>query len=160
MPDIKDRIKLIRQQKKLNQEAFGEMLGITGASISRYEAGNREIPDSMLQLISRTFSISESWLRTGEGEMEIPAPSDLVEQLARENNLSPAHVALLRAVSRAFAELDEETFTRIMDELLADLQAAAAARSVVVADPSSRQVDPQSPADQPSSSSLPGSVVG
>ena len=154
------RMKQARKARKKTLKEVAMLVGVTESAVSKYE-GCKALPsDAVIQLFCQKLNISESWLRTGEGEMEIPAPSDLVEQLARENNLSPAHVALLRAVSRAFAELDEETFNRIMDELLADLQAAAAARSVVVADPSSRQVDPQSPADQPSSSSLPGSVVG
>lgn len=157
---MNNRMKMARDKRGYSMTKVAEMIGISDSAYSRLEKGVNNPSKRTVELFCQKLNISESWLRTGEGEMEIPAPSDLVEQLARENNLSPAHVALLRAVSRAFAELDEEAFNRIMDELLADLQAAAAARSVVVADPSSRQVDPQSPADQPSSSSLPGSVVG
>lgn len=158
MIEIKERIKILRKNKNLSQDAFGEKLGMTGASISRYEAGTREVTDATIKHIAKTFGISESWLRTGEGEME---ERDLLAELTARYQLGPAGQALLRAVARVFSEFDEETASRIVDDVLAELQSSVAARAVVVADPSSRAVsDPQSPADQESSSSLPGSVVG
>ena len=146
MIEIKERIKLLRKNKNLSQDAFGEKLGMTGASISRYEAGTREVTDATIKHIAKTFGISESWLRTGEGDME---EKDLLAELTAQYNLGPASQALLRAVARAFSELDEETCNRIIEDVLAELQAAVAARSVVVADPSSRTVpDPQASADR------------
>lgn len=146
MIEIKERIKFLRKNKNLSQDAFGEKLGMTGASISRYEAGTREVTDATIKHIAKTFGISESWLRTGEGEME---EKDLLAELTAQYNLGPASQALLRAVARAFSELDEETCDRIIEDVLSELQAAVAARSVVVADPSSRTVpDPQASADR------------
>lgn len=125
MLDICDRLKLLRKRKGLSQDAFGEVLGITGASISRYEAGNREVTDSLVKLISQSFNISESWLRTGEGEMEVRPPEDIVDRLAREYHLGVPHVALLRAAARVIQEFPEEVAMRLIDEIISELRQAA-----------------------------------
>lgn len=121
---VNDRIKYLRKFKGLSQDAFGEALGITGASISRYESGSREITDSLIKLICQTFSISESWLRTGEGEMEVRPPEDIVDRLAREYHLGVPHVALLRAAARVIQEFPEDVALQLIDQIVADLQAA------------------------------------
>ena len=96
---------------------------------------------------SEKLHISESWLRTGEGEME---ERELFTDLVAQYNLGPAGQALLRAVARAFAELDEETCARVLDETFRELQLAIAARDAV--NPATvPTVNPQSPADSSSS---------
>lgn len=129
MKEINKRIKKIRKKLDLSQDAFGKQLCVTGATISRIESGDREATDAFIRLVSQTFSVSETWLRTGEGEMEEPSPESLVERMARDYDLSPGKVMLLRAVARAFRELDEETFQRVMDDLYREMDALIAARN-------------------------------
>lgn len=160
MNDINNRLKFLRNHKKLSQDSFGDALGITGASISRYEAGNREISDSLIKLVCQTFNISESWLRTGEGEMEVKPPEDLVDRLAREYNLGVGGVALLRAAARVINEFPEDVALRMIEEIISDLQQAVAARQAV-SDPEARVVaDPQASADDQSSLPPAGSRLG
>lgn len=72
---IGDRIKLVRQSvkvdgKKLTQEAFGEMLGVTRPAIANIELGRVDAPsDLFINHLCATFNVSEHWLRTGEGDM-------------------------------------------------------------------------------------------
>jgi transcriptional regulator with XRE-family HTH domain len=66
---MKNRIKDIRKMQNLSQDAFGKRLGITGASVSRLESGDREPSDQTILSICREFSVNEYWLRTGEGDM-------------------------------------------------------------------------------------------
>ena len=66
---MKNRIKDIRKMQNLSQDAFGKRLGITGASVSRLESGDREPSDQTILSICREFSVNEFWLRTGEGDM-------------------------------------------------------------------------------------------
>ena len=49
-------------------EQFGDLLGITKASVSRLESGVNNPADITIKAICREFSVNESWLRTGEGE--------------------------------------------------------------------------------------------
>lgn len=66
---MKNRIKDIRKHSCLSQEAFGKRLGVTGATISRLESGDREPTEQIILSLCREFDIDEIWLRTGEGAM-------------------------------------------------------------------------------------------
>ncbi|MFQ7563659.1 MAG: helix-turn-helix domain-containing protein [Blautia sp.] len=69
---MKDRIKLLRKELKLNQTDFGERIGVKQASVAGYEAGIRTPLDAVITSICREFNVSEDWLRTGNGEMFLP----------------------------------------------------------------------------------------
>lgn len=63
------RIKEVRKAAKLTQAAFGDRLGITQNYVALIEGGQREPSDRTLRDICREFNVSETWLRTGAGEM-------------------------------------------------------------------------------------------
>ena len=67
--EIKDRIKELRKAKGLTQLEFADRLKVSRNNIAGYETGRTEPSGSAISLICRTFSVSETWLRTGEGEM-------------------------------------------------------------------------------------------
>ena len=67
--EIKDRIKELRKAKGLTQFEFADRLKVSRNNIAGYETGRTEPSGSAISLICRTFSVSETWLRTGEGEM-------------------------------------------------------------------------------------------
>ena len=66
---MKSRIKQVRTSAGLNQSSFGNRIGVTAAAISRWEAGERSIPETAIISICREFGINEVWLRTGAGDM-------------------------------------------------------------------------------------------
>lgn len=66
---MKDRIKAVRLAMKLTQTEFGERIGVKGNTITNYETGLRNPSDAVITSIVREFGVSESWLRTGDGEM-------------------------------------------------------------------------------------------
>ena len=70
------RIKQIRNSKKLTQDEFADILGLTKNFISLIETGNRTPSDRTISDICRVSNISEVWLRTGEGEMLTPISRD------------------------------------------------------------------------------------
>lgn len=67
--EIKDRIKELRKAKGLTQFEFADRLKVSRSNIASYETGKNELSSAVISLICRTFSVSETWLRTGEGEM-------------------------------------------------------------------------------------------
>ena len=73
---MKDRIRLLRKELKLNQTDFGERIGVKQASVAGYEAGIRTPLDAVITSICREFNVSEDWLRTGKGEMFLPTTRD------------------------------------------------------------------------------------
>lgn len=83
-----DRIKKLRRELDLTQKEFGERIGIKGNTVAQYELGRSNPIDAVLSLICREFNVREEWLRTGEGEMFRPKPSDILDQLASKYQLS------------------------------------------------------------------------
>lgn len=75
-----ERIKKVRKEKDLTQQQFCNLIGFKQNSISLVESGKRNISDQAIKSICREFNVSETWLRTGEGEMFIQITRD--EQIA------------------------------------------------------------------------------
>lgn len=67
--EIKDRLKALRKAKGLTQIEFADTLGVSRSNIASYETGKNELSGAVISLICKTFSVSEVWLRTGEGNM-------------------------------------------------------------------------------------------
>lgn len=67
--EFKDRIKELRKAKGLTQFEFADRLKVSRNNIAGYETGRTAPSASAISLICRTFSVSETWLRTGEGGM-------------------------------------------------------------------------------------------
>ena len=67
---IGKRIRLVRNRAKLSQVVFAERLGVTPATINRYEKGHR-LPDSdILNRMVIEFNCNPGWLLAGEGDIE------------------------------------------------------------------------------------------
>ena len=129
--NIGDRIKKIRKELDLTQQRFGERLGVKGNTIAQYELGRSNPVDSVISLMIREFNVSEDWLRYGKGEMFKPAPSDVLDQLASEYNLSNAsYIAIEKFVNLKPEKRNEliEFFLDISKAILeSDVDPSAAA---------------------------------
>ena len=77
---MKERLKLLRKELDLTQQAFADKLNITRANIAGYETGSRNPSDAVISLICKQFNVNEQWLRTGVGEM-FP-PQDRLDEIA------------------------------------------------------------------------------
>lgn len=77
---MNNRIKEIRKDAHLTQEAFGKLLGITGASVSRLEAGVYETSETLIISICREFGVFREWLETGQGPKYKKKPEGGIEQ--------------------------------------------------------------------------------
>ena len=73
---MNERLKVIRKELSLSQEAFGKRLGVTGTAISRIEIGNRAVTEQMILAICREFNVREEWLRNGSGKMFLDFTED------------------------------------------------------------------------------------
>lgn len=69
---MKDRIRLVRKEAGLTQEAFAEKIGAKKFTVVSYESGKRTPLPVTIRAISREFDVSENWLMTGEGQMHEP----------------------------------------------------------------------------------------
>jgi transcriptional regulator with XRE-family HTH domain len=85
---MNERIKLLRKALELNQTDFGARIGVKQGTVAAYESGARVPLDSVVVSICREFGVSESWLRSGEGEMFL--------QLSREEEITKFCMSIIR----------------------------------------------------------------
>lgn len=77
---MNERLKMLRKSFGLSQAEFGARIKTAQNTYSRWESGANTPTDANIALICQTFGVSETWLRSGEGEMFPPANVD--EELA------------------------------------------------------------------------------
>lgn len=78
-----ERMKKLRKALGLTQQEFADKVGSKRNTIATYEMGRTEPSTAVISLICREFNVSETWLRTGEGEMFVERPRNevLAEQI-------------------------------------------------------------------------------
>lgn len=131
---MKKRLKELRKALGLTQQEFADRIGISRGNIATYETRDGNPGNSVIHLICREFNVSEHWLRTGDGEMFVEAPSGALDALAREYGLD----RFGRAVIKKIVNLDEKQW-----ELLSDMVAGIASNLSEEAAPA------RSPANSP-----------
>lgn len=85
---MKERLKRLRKALNLTQQEFADRIGISRGNIATYETRDGSPGNSVINLICREFNVSKTWLRTGEGEMFIPTPNGVLDELAQKYGLS------------------------------------------------------------------------
>lgn len=80
---MNERIKKLRKALDLTQQKFADKLCIKRNTVATYETGKSNPSDAAVVLICKTFNVSETWLRIGEGEMfvELPRNEALAAQI-------------------------------------------------------------------------------
>ena len=102
---MNERLKVIRKELSLSQEAFGKKLGVTGAGISRIESGVRSLTEQMILAICREFNVREEWLRNGSGEMFLDFTEDEFSKAAA----TLSNDAFVRSLIVEYWKLDEDS---------------------------------------------------
>ena len=116
---MKDRIKAVRKANNLTQTEFGERIGATRPMVASYEGGAVVPGDTILKLISKEFSISYAWLKTGEGPMEDPMLDDAVaDKILNSYQNMPDR---LRMLVDALVEMDPEWW-KTLDAAFAEIE--------------------------------------
>ena len=113
---MNERIKEIRKELGLTQKDFAEKIRVAPNSIARYELGDRNPSDAIVNSICREFNINEEWLRTGQGEKyNINTTTDYLygKAMAKNNDFQ---MRLLNAI----LQLDDselETIEKLVEKL-------------------------------------------
>lgn len=67
---MNERVKQLRIAKGLTLKKMGEALGVSLSAVSEIEHGRSPVTERTVKMILATFpDVSETWLRSGEGEM-------------------------------------------------------------------------------------------
>lgn len=86
---------------RISQAEMASKIGVTGPAIARYEAGNREIPESMILSICREFNVNRAWLESGEGEMFASRdPDATIDKIVERYNESDVFRSILEVYAR------------------------------------------------------------
>lgn len=107
---MNERLNLLRKTLNISQEEFGKRLGVTGASISRLEKGERNITEQMIKSICREFNVDYIWLTTGEGEMFVDSDDDIMESIDR---IMSGENEFHKDLFKAFTRLDENELSAL-----------------------------------------------
>lgn len=73
---IQNRIKEIREYFGLTQAQFALRIKTSAGFVSLAETGRKNVSKEIIKRICTVFSVNESWLVNGEGEMTDAAPVD------------------------------------------------------------------------------------
>lgn len=103
---MKDRIKKIRKNANLTQQAFADRLGLKQNTIAVYEMGKSGISDAVITSICREFNINEEWLRYGTEPMTLPASAKLSTYLGE---ISAGDDYLIQDIIEVYMELDQKS---------------------------------------------------
>lgn len=120
------RIRKLRKALDLTQQAFADRLGIRQNTVAKYETGRGEPTRAVIALICKEFHVSEAWLRTGEGEMFLPPPRDMIDELIAEYGL-PKEVRSMTEKFIALTPEEQQTVIRYVREVAAAIVAEAPA---------------------------------
>lgn len=111
-----NKVQQIRKAVDLTQDEFAKRLGVTGASISRIESGDRSLTEQMALSICREFNVSHAWLVDGIGNMFL---DDDMATTAAFDRIMAGENETAKAVFKAFAKLDDsewETLYKVITE--------------------------------------------
>ena len=117
MITINERFKILRKSFNMNQEEWGNILGITRPGVSDIESGRRNVTDKHIRLICvdaiNGKYVNEEWLRTGQGDMIIELPKEdevaaYVEDLLADDGENELY-NIIKAIMRTYNELSPKS---------------------------------------------------
>jgi transcriptional regulator with XRE-family HTH domain len=116
---VKDRIKEVRKTLKLTQTDFGRALGVSLSAVQKWESGENVLSDAVILLIAQQYGISETWLRTGGGEMfRTSTPDQQIAEFAGRLLEGRAEDAFKRKLVSALSRIPPESWAAL--EQIAD----------------------------------------
>lgn len=118
---MQERIRIVRKNAGLTQSDFAERIGVKANTVTSYETGLRIPSDAVIISICREFGISESWLRTGEGEMLDQADPDT--ELAKIfGQIAGSDDDLIKAIIKSYWMLDDKAAVhKLVDRFLDEM---------------------------------------
>nr|DAZ52093.1 MAG TPA: helix-turn-helix domain protein [Caudoviricetes sp.] len=118
--EFKDRLKKARRAANLTQEKLAEKVKLKQNTIATYEMGRLTPSDQTISVICNELNIREDWLRSGDGEMYVTKPKDVVINEFMDDVLEDQPESFRRRLIAAMArwtEKDWEDLARLAETL-------------------------------------------
>lgn len=111
-----ERIRHFRKSiLKMSQEEFAGKVNISRSNLGNIETGRVTLTERVISDICNTFSLSEEWLRTGEGSMYQETDTTLFAAFAKRYALTEEE----QAVARYLLALSSEERQAVLHHVLA-----------------------------------------
>lgn len=110
---MNERIKILRKQLKLTQEQFASKLGVKRAAIGQVETGYNNVSEQLIKLICFNYSVNETWLRTGKGEM-FEKSDNLEDLLSDASDLEKSIIAAYLSID---ADLRDQVIVQFLNSI-------------------------------------------
>lgn len=116
---MKERLKKLRKNLDMTQQAFADKIGMKQNTIAQYEMGRTTPSDAIVFSICREFGVNEKWLRNGEGEMFIKSPP--YDKAYNRfgyimENSSPSKKAALSILLELLYSVPDDQWDKIMEQ--------------------------------------------
>ena len=116
---MNERIKKIRKILNLTQQEFADHIGISRNNIASYETGRSNLGNAVISLICKTFNVSETWLRTGDGEIFYSTPKTYIDELVKKFNLDELDCRIVLGYLQ-LNEIDRASVKRFIKSIVAN----------------------------------------
>lgn len=102
--EMHERIKFLRNDMRLTQEAFGNRLAVSRDMVNNLERGRVDIKEHIIKLICAEFSVNEDWLRSGSGSIFIEPDTFSLDTFVKNHGMTDFELDIVKA----YFELDPE----------------------------------------------------
>ena len=117
-----ERIRHFRKQiLKMTQEDFARKINISRSNLGNIEVGTIGLTDRVATDICNAFSVSEVWLRSGEGAIYRESESTLFSAFVRQYDLSEKEQQAARYLLSLSSE-DRQQILRVVEGLARAMQ--------------------------------------
>ena len=117
-----ERIRHFRKQiLKMTQEDLARKINISRSNLGNIEVGTIGLTDRVATDICNAFSVSEVWLRSGEGEIYRESESTLFSAFVRQYDLSEKEQQAARYLLSLSSE-DRQQILRVVEGLARAMQ--------------------------------------
>ena len=97
---INTRIKELRKHLRLTQIEFSKKIGCSQSFLAGVEREKSSLSDPWIATICYTFTVNESWLRTGKGHMFSAPSSNTFEDAYPDSDIGVAMASILTTYNR------------------------------------------------------------
>lgn len=118
---MNERIKTLRKELKMTQDAFASKIGLSRNFIAQIEIGTKVPSARTISDICREFDVNENWLKDGTGEMFIEkTKSEQIWKMLLDVTKDDEDSFKRRLVA-ALSNLDESGWI-VLENLINDIQ--------------------------------------
>lgn len=105
---MNERIKRLRNTLQMTQQEFADRIKVKRNTVATYEMGRSVPSDSAIALICKEFSVNETWLRTGSGDMFLQENKDTQISQMLDEVIKANESDFKRRLISALSKLDDD----------------------------------------------------